>query len=268
MKAKKTKIGTASFALLSIALASCNGGGSSDGGVDSGGRGGGASTGGSAGSGRGGGSATGGSGGGGGSATGGSSGGGGGSATGGGAGATTTRVFFTPALAQAQECLADAQCPSGARCFKLTAELGLCGTQQHTPVQPGGCISTPAPCGCSGGPTCMAGETCTTPGAGDPNVCAPNPCAAATDCPAGSACVPSRMIRTNRCIATRCARDSDCTDGPEGRCAALISVTFQSGATSLTDVRCVYRDGGGTRCQGTQVRDLGNDYYACPMLAR
>jgi hypothetical protein len=77
------------------------------------------------------------------------------------------------------------------------------------------------------------------------------------------------MIRTDRCFVGKCTRDADCTDGPEGRCAALITTYIQSGASTLSDVRCVYRDtGSGTRCQGTQVRDLGNGYYACPALAR
>ena len=119
-------------------------------------------------------------------------------------------------------------------------------------------------------PPCGASSICVDdPGPTPPVSCRAKICAAPTDCPAGSACVPPTVIGLQMCIAPKCTGDAQCTDGPEGRCAAIITGSVQS-RPLLSEVRCVYRDtSGGARCQGTTPNDLpgGHGDYTCPQLA-
>jgi hypothetical protein len=171
----------------------------------------------------------------------------------------SSRIFYTLPTATIATCLGDGECTAaGTRCYRLTPDVGVCAATAYPTAN------------LTCDPACTAvAHTCVQPTLQTTPYCVETPCVSLTECPSGSVCAPP-VLSGVKCFTPKCTSDAQCTDGPQGRCAAIISTSVQFPPT-LGDVRCVYYDaGGGTRCQSTQAQTFVSQagYYACPQLTR
>ncbi len=170
-----------------------------------------------------------------------------------------------PSFRTPDECTSDADCSPNS-CYLLTEEFGVCSTEQQEVEQcseAGGITPYPADqCGC-GGLSCAEDEVCVgrtffcSCEPAETNVCVPRACEAASDCADTEVCMPPSFIGA-RCLTARCHSDAECTDGPDGRCAALIQNPQQAGELSIVSLSCVYKTNGMPNGMGGSPRTDAN----------
>lgn len=188
---------------------------------------------------------------------------------------------------QLDECDTDASCPDGARCFRLTEELGFCSIPEPEPesttclVRPGMQPSCTEACGCDD-KTCPPGLLCVSRsirfGCGPPqhNECVEPRCETEADCPSDQVCLPRRTtqegtagdIQAPRCAEPQCRSDSECQDGPGGRCGIFLQPPEQPifGQTTFSRIGCAYWSST-PRCKTGTPQEIGNysllTFYIC-----
>lgn len=165
----------------------------------------------------------------------------------------------------------DDHCPNEQRCFRITADLGICGPAAITEATQ--CdLKTHADdprdeCGCEG-LTCPADQRCRAVentcscAPTHSNRCVEAPCETATDC-GEDVCVPSQYILGSRCFTPECRSDADCDAHPGMHCVGTYHMPQQAGEVTFAGTKCVYDQPPALSASCSKVVKYAVDAYGC-----